>query len=176
MEDYLEAILRLAREGGVARVRDIAGVLGVKQSSVTGALRQLAEKELVNYRPYEVITLTPRGEGEALKVARRHEVLSRFFKDALGVPAPSADADACRVEHGLSRETVERLTAFMEFIQDCPRLGAEWVRSWSDCTPEGRGQKKCRACIERCGGEARMRLPKPRPGERNDPRRGETGR
>ena len=62
MEDYLEAIFHLVVEKQVARARDIAEGLKVSRSSVTGALQSLAEKGLVNYEPYEVITLTRKGK------------------------------------------------------------------------------------------------------------------
>ncbi len=48
MEDYLEAIFNLAGESSVARNKDIAELLGVSRSSVTGALRVLKEKGLAN--------------------------------------------------------------------------------------------------------------------------------
>lgn len=121
MEDYLEAILDLAGEGGIARARDIASSMKVSRPSVTGALRHLAEHGLVNYRPYEVITLTPAGAEAAERVRRRHEALSRFLRDVLGVPAATAERDACRIEHGLSRGTVARLVAFMERLEEGPR-------------------------------------------------------
>ena len=128
MEDYLEAILALSAEGGVARARDIAKELGVSRPSVTGALRHLAEHGFVNYRPYELITLTPEGTEVARRVSRRHEVLSRFLRGALGVAPEAAEKDACRIEHGLSRDTVDRLVALVEFLEDRPRLVREWTR------------------------------------------------
>ena len=57
LEDYLEAILHLVTEKQVARSRDIAKRLRVNRSSVTGALQALAKKGLVNYEPYEAVTL-----------------------------------------------------------------------------------------------------------------------
>ena len=61
LEDYLETILLLVRRDRVARVRDIAGHMGVAMSSVTAALKSLSKRKLVNYDPYEVITLTASG-------------------------------------------------------------------------------------------------------------------
>ena len=69
LEDYLEAILNLSGDRKVARSRDIAEALEVSRSSVTGALRTLAEKQLVNYKPYGYITLTDQGRALAEKVA-----------------------------------------------------------------------------------------------------------
>lgn len=141
MEDYLEAILALSAEGGVARARDIATAMEVSRPSVTGALRHLAEHGLVNYRPYELISLTPRGAEAARRVSRRHRVLSRFFREALGVAEATAERDACRIEHGLSRETVGRLVALMEFLEERPRL----VRDWTS------GRDACRLKVKRPG-------------------------
>ena len=155
MEDYLEVILRLSRRRGVARARDIASSLDVKRSSVTGALRHLAEMKLVNYRPYELITLTPKGRGAARRVMGRHEALARFFRDVLGIPASTADTDACRIEHGLSRETVDRLIAFMGFLEECPRAGEEWVRRFRERCGDIPDAKTCLGCIEECIAEGR---------------------
>ncbi|MBN1809550.1 MAG: metal-dependent transcriptional regulator, partial [Planctomycetes bacterium] len=114
MENYLEAILKLTQEGGAAHVRDIAGAVGVTLPTVTGTLRNLARRNLVRYRPYEAVRLTPKGRDVARKINRRHRLLYAFFRDVLGVGPETADADACRVEHGLSVETVDGLAGFMD--------------------------------------------------------------
>ena len=48
LEDYLEVIYNLSKQSRVARSKDIAEALGVSRASVTGALRTLTEKNLVN--------------------------------------------------------------------------------------------------------------------------------
>ena len=48
LEDYLEIILQLENSHKVARQKDIAETLGVQRGSVTGALKALTERELVN--------------------------------------------------------------------------------------------------------------------------------
>ena len=49
LEDYLEAIFRLINEKGAAKAKDIANHMKVKRPSVTGALKSLAKKNLINY-------------------------------------------------------------------------------------------------------------------------------
>jgi DtxR family Mn-dependent transcriptional regulator len=61
LEDYLEAIYNLAEAKKVARSRDIAEALGVSRASVTGALRALKEKGLIEHEPYGYVTLTEAG-------------------------------------------------------------------------------------------------------------------
>jgi len=114
LEDYLEAIYHLVQEKKVARVRDIAARKGVKMSSVVGALRRLSAEELIHYRAREYVELTETGEDLAMKVVARHEFLTKFFVEVLGVDEERADREACELEHGLSLETKARLVKFMD--------------------------------------------------------------
>jgi DtxR family transcriptional regulator, Mn-dependent transcriptional regulator len=116
LEDYLEAILNLSDESGIARAKDVAETLGVAKSSVTGALLLLASKGLVNYRPYEYITLTKKGQAEAARVAGKHGVLKCFFTDVMGVEAGDAQEAACRAEHALGPVIMNRLVEFVDFV------------------------------------------------------------
>ncbi len=114
LEDYLEAIYHLERQGRVARVRDIAARLSVQKPSVTGALRSLASKDLVNHDRYSYVTLTPAGERVAADMVRRHDVLTGFLADFLGVAPAAADRNACAMEHTNEAEVLDRLVAFVE--------------------------------------------------------------
>ena len=135
-EDYLEAVLDLERTGRVARVRDIARRLNVGMSSVSIALRALGERGLVNYDPYQVITLTDRGERLGRLVTRRHEVLQAFLTDVLGIDAGRAQSNACRMEHAIDDEVLQRLKDFAAFLQRSPRVGRGWALSRAS-GPEG---------------------------------------
>jgi DtxR family Mn-dependent transcriptional regulator len=116
LEDYLEAIFILSQSGKVARSKNIAEHLQVARSSVTGALRSLAEKELIHYKPYGYITLTEKGQRMARRVARRHEALESFFCNVLGVEDEVAQHSACLAEHAIGAEITCRLTSFLDFI------------------------------------------------------------
>jgi len=128
-EDYLEAVLDLERTGRVARVRDIARRLNVGMSSVSIALRALGERGLVNYDPYQVVTLTERGERLGRLVTRRHEVLQAFLTDVLGIDAALAQSNACRMEHAIDDTVLQRLKDFAAFLQRSPLIGRGWARS-----------------------------------------------
>lgn len=149
-EDYLETVWWLCREGGGAHTTDIAERLDVRKASVTEALQSLAKKGLVNYDRYMAVTLTKAGEKLARDVSRRHEVLRRFLTDVLCIKEAKADEEACKLEHALSRQVTERLIAFTEFMETCPRAGHEWVRGLSYQCSEIDGENRCRACIEQC--------------------------
>ena len=130
MEDYLEAIWRLSLKHKVARVKDVAKMLGVRTASVIGALKTLAEKDLIVHEKYGYIELTPQGEEEAQKIYRKHQAIARFFHEVLGVDPETAASDACRFEHYISKETLDRMTKFVEFIETCPEGEPLWLHSF----------------------------------------------
>ncbi|HKJ64089.1 MAG TPA: metal-dependent transcriptional regulator, partial [Desulfopila sp.] len=83
LEDYIETIYHIVEEKQVARAKNIADQLGVSRASVTEALRTLSGKGLINYAPYEVITMTALGREVAEDVIFRHTTLKNFFTKIL---------------------------------------------------------------------------------------------
>ncbi|MBU0982291.1 MAG: metal-dependent transcriptional regulator [candidate division Zixibacteria bacterium] len=126
LEDYLETIYRLIDEVQVARARDIARNMGVSMSSVTGALKLLSRRELVNYVPYELVTLTDAGRALAEDIAKRHDALKRFFVTVLAVDEELAEDTACRMEHCVPTDIVNRLLRFVDYVQACPNAQTAW--------------------------------------------------
>ena len=128
LEDYLEAIFHIVAQKHVARAKDIAKRLGVNHSSVTVALRSLANKGLINYAPYEVVTLTGEGRLVSEDVARRHSTLQEFFVKVLSVDPDLADTAACEMEHTLPPDILDPLTDFVDFVERCPQCLNEFRR------------------------------------------------
>ncbi len=152
MEDYLEVILDLEEANKVARTKDIAEKMGVQRGSVTGALKNLGEKGLINYKPYSFITLTPRGEEIAREVTRRHTILTDFLFRVLQLDAVKASDTACRMEHAMDKPDIDRLLRFIEFIDNCPRTGIDWVESFVNYLATDRlDPKQCESCLNKCG-------------------------
>ena len=129
LEDYLEAIMHIEDEKRAARPKDIARSLGVSPPSVTAALQSLAARGLANYRPYDLVTLTPRGRRLARDVIRRHEGLRRFFVDILQIDGEEADRVACGMEHAVPPDVMDRLLSFIDFIVESPHGGLTWSPS-----------------------------------------------
>ena len=149
MEDYIEAIAHIVAEKKVARGKDIANRLKVSRASVTEALRALSKKGLVNYEPYEVITLTETGKATAEDVIRRHEALKDFFVKVLAIDDKIAEESACRIEHAAPPEVIDRLIRFVKFIEICPRGGLELIRGFSEYCEKGRAKERCEECLSR---------------------------
>ena len=98
-ENYLETILILEKRNGIARSVDVATELGFSKPSVIGNIGQLL--------------LTDKGRQVAQNIYDRH----CFIKECLmflGVSPETAEADACRLEHVLSEETLSCMKAHYE--------------------------------------------------------------
>ncbi len=148
LEDYLEVIADIVKKNKVARVKDIAERINVKLSSVTGAVRQLAKYGLVNYKPYQFITLTEKGEEEAKRIEKKRKILRNFFTKLFGMKYTEAEEVACKVEHFLTPELAEKFEKFIEFIDKCPRTDEEWLNSLKKYLCSEENNENCYECIK----------------------------
>lgn len=173
MEDYLEVIYHLEQESRIARVRDIAKRLGVKMSSVSSALKILGTRDLIRYDPHQFITLTDKGIVRAKEIVRKHEILKRFLTSILKIDNNVAEDNACRIEHYLDPEVINKLIKFLEFVETCPVDQLRWMdnsaESCSDCLvclEKARKRILDRARAQRAALEEGMTLDEATPGTR----------
>ena len=147
LEDYLESIYFLARDEGEARPKEIARRMKVRAASVTGALKALAEKGLINYAPYSAVTLTDTGREVAGCIARKHEALLHFFTQVLAIEAEEAEEFACSMEHTIPDHILQRFVRFAEYTEQCPSFNASWQESAEGyfCKAMGRAEQ-CETC------------------------------
>jgi DtxR family Mn-dependent transcriptional regulator len=117
LEDYLETIYRLECKQRVARVKDIAERLQVKMPSVTGALKNLREKGLINYEKNSFISLTQEGLDIACGIDRKHKILKTFFSEILLLEEDEADTAACSTEHIINLKTIEKITSLTDYLK-----------------------------------------------------------
>ena len=115
-EDYLEMILRLNEEKGYARSVDIAQGLSVSKPSVSVAMKQLREGGYIVMDKDNYISLTEAGMEIAHRIYERHKVLTRVLT-LIGVDAPTAQEDACKVEHDISPQTFDAIRALLQRLE-----------------------------------------------------------
>jgi DtxR family Mn-dependent transcriptional regulator len=122
IEDYLKAIYELAEETGRASTSALAERLDVKPASVTGMLQKLADPSqaaveqrpvLVNYERHHGASLTPAGIKIALEVIRHHRLIELYLAEALGYDWDQVHGEAEKLEHVISEEFEDRISAFL---------------------------------------------------------------
>jgi DtxR family transcriptional regulator, Mn-dependent transcriptional regulator len=116
IEDYLEAIYVLDQKERGVRSVDVADRLQVAKPSVNRALKSLVEGGLIEQQRYSVIYLTKQGKEQARKILHRHTVIKRFLMDVLGLDDLRADEEACKIEHVVCEDTVNRLSEHVDHV------------------------------------------------------------
>ena len=103
-EDYLETILMLTQRMGRVRSIDVVNELGYTKASVSIAMKNLRESEHIRVTKEGYIYLTDSGREIAEMIYERHQILSSWLIQ-LGVNKQTAEEDACRIEHDISKES-----------------------------------------------------------------------
>ena len=113
MEDYLEAVLIVAKKQVEVRSVDIGRQLNVSKPSVWQAMTVLKDGGFLTMNEDHFLHLTDVGREVAEKIYERH----CFFTEQLiaaGVDPRTAEADACRIEHVISNESFQKLKDALE--------------------------------------------------------------
>ncbi|MCX7908244.1 MAG: metal-dependent transcriptional regulator [Ignavibacteria bacterium] len=112
VQDYLKAIYKLQGNKPVSTT-ELAKELNVSGASVTGMLKRLSTMGLVSYNSYHGAKLTPAGEKVALETIRFHRLLELYLKEKLNYPLDKVHEEACRLEHFISEEFIERVNQIL---------------------------------------------------------------
>lgn len=116
-EDYLEAIVMLGGSPDQpVRSVDVAAKIGVSKASVSKAVTSLKAAGLLDQPFYGDITLTPEGYEYGSAVLKRHEMLTKFLIDQIGIDAQTAEDEACQMEHAISDGSFEKWMTYFEKI------------------------------------------------------------
>jgi DtxR family Mn-dependent transcriptional regulator len=120
VEEYVEGIFRLQNEVDRVSTGEIAVYMCVSAGSATTMVKKLAELGLVEHAPYQGIRLTEFGAKVAKQLTRAHRIIERFLVDNLGLPWNDVHELACKLEHYISEDIIDRIDEKIGFPQTCP--------------------------------------------------------
>jgi DtxR family Mn-dependent transcriptional regulator len=120
IEEYLEAVYRLEREGPGVTTSGLASTLGVAPASVSGMLKKLERDGYVEYVARGEVKLSRSGLEVAVRVLRRHRLAERLLTDVLGMPWDEVHEEACMLEHAISDRVEQRLIKLLNNPETCP--------------------------------------------------------
>lgn len=107
-EMYLETIYVLYQKKPDVRSIDVAEEMGFSKPSVSRGVSILKRDGYLTVDDNGFLELTDSGLDLAKKIYERHTVLTELLVN-LGVSADTAAADACKIEHVISDETLEAI-------------------------------------------------------------------
>lgn len=120
-ENYLKTIYRLMpSEKGYVKPKFLAEFLTHAPSTLTITLQRLARKGYIEYVKYRGVRLTEKGITRVARILRAHRLCEVFLYYKLGQDFLAAHNEACRMEHVLSDDTVNKLESFLEYPEFCP--------------------------------------------------------
>jgi DtxR family Mn-dependent transcriptional regulator len=112
IEDYVKVIYAFTEwQDKPISSSQLAGRLGIANSSVSEMVRKLKDQGLVTHRPYGAIRLTPGGLTLALSMVRRHRLLETYLVQELGYSWDEVHDEAELLEHAVSDTFIERMSA-----------------------------------------------------------------
>jgi DtxR family Mn-dependent transcriptional regulator len=113
-ENYLKAIYHLTTLLDTeVSTNAIAEMMETKASSVTDMLKKLAEKDLVNYKKYQGVSLTDTGKLSAKMIVRKHRLWEVFLVEKLDFSWDEVHDIAEQLEHIKSEQLINRLDDFL---------------------------------------------------------------
>jgi len=120
IEEYLETVYRLEREGPGVTTSGLADCLGISRASVSGMLKKLAAAGYLDYRARSEARLTQKGLTIALRVIRRHRLAECLLTNILGMRADEVHHDACMLEHAISDRVEAQMVRVLGDPKTCP--------------------------------------------------------
>src|SRR5438270_2515531 len=118
--ETLKAMYRLTKAGAEAHTGGLADALGVSPGTVTATIKRLADRGIVDHKPYRGVELTTGGRRLAIAAIRRHRIVERFLADMLGYAWNEADRLAGSFEHELPQEVEDRMYVALDRPSSCP--------------------------------------------------------
>ena len=104
VENYLETILILGKDGNPVRSIDIANELEFSKPTISVAMKNLRAGKYIVIDTNGFISLTESGREIAQRMYERHTLISDWLI-FLGVSKEAALRDACKMEHDMSEES-----------------------------------------------------------------------
>lgn len=112
-ENYLETIFILHKRNGKVRAIDIAKELGFSKPSVSRAVGLLKSDNYINIHEDGSIVLNKIGLEKAKIIYEKHQIITQFYIEILGVSSEVAEKDACKMEHIISDELFDAMKNFL---------------------------------------------------------------
>ena len=120
VEEYVEGIFRLQKEVERVSTGELATYMCVSAGSATTMVKKMADLGLVLHEPYQGIRLTGFGEKVAKQLTRAHRILERFLVDELELPWNDVHELACKLEHYISEDIIDRIDRKLGHPKVCP--------------------------------------------------------
>ena len=120
VEDYLQLIYLLDREGEDVIAARLKERKGVSAPTVWATVKRLERDSLISLGPGHRIRLTPAGQVLAESIIRRHMLAERLLTDILKLDWADVHDEAHRMEHAISPLIERQILTLLNHPTTCP--------------------------------------------------------
>jgi DtxR family Mn-dependent transcriptional regulator len=120
VEDYLQVIYVMSREGEEVIAARIKERKGVSAPTVWATLKRMERDGLVSLGPGHQINLTPEGQQLAESIIRRHMLAERLLTDILKLDWAEVHDEAHHMEHAISPVIERQILRLLGNPTTCP--------------------------------------------------------
>ncbi len=117
-ENYLKALFHLTmdKEGVIETgTNELASYLELKPPTVNNMLKKLREKQLIFYKKYGKISLTPKGKSCAIDIVRKHRLWETFLYEKLDFSWDEVHDVAEQLEHIQSPKLISQIEKMLGY-------------------------------------------------------------
>lgn len=122
--------------------------MNIGAASTSEAVKTLAQKEYINYKPYGLITLTKKGTKTIEEKLKRHQTIENFLENVLKLDKSYAN----EIEFSMPDEVLNRFVDYLTFMQKCSCKEPKWLKSFQQYIRENKMPDKCLNCKDGCCG------------------------
>ncbi|MDY6051032.1 MAG: metal-dependent transcriptional regulator [Rothia sp. (in: high G+C Gram-positive bacteria)] len=120
-QNYLKIIWSITEHSHEpATTSEVAARAGLRQSTVSDAVKRLVSAGLALHQPYGGIELTEQGKSYALSMIRRHRLIETFLVQTLGYRWDQVHDEAEVLEHAVSDMMIDRIDALLGYPRRDP--------------------------------------------------------
>ena len=148
LENYLLTIYELLKLKDDIKVHDVAEKMKIGGASTSEAIKTLASKGFVEYKPYQPIKITLKGIAVAEKKILRHKTIAKFLCEVLMLDKEYIDSYASKMEFSMPNDVLERFVEYLTFMQKCSCKEPKWIKSFHKYLECGEMQEKCVLCAK----------------------------
>ena len=120
VEDYLQLIHHMSREGRPVIGSHVAEKMGVAAATTFATVQRMQRDGLVEMNDHKEILLTSTGKEAAEAVIRRHALAERLLVHVLHLPWYEAHEEAHNFEHVISPRVEKQLMELLGSPTTCP--------------------------------------------------------
>ena len=123
-KNYIKTIYILKRRQKRVHSVDIAREMGFSKASVSIAMANLREQNIIEMKKGGEIEFTVNGECIAADIYERQRILCGFLQHVAGVDEKTAEYDAGRMEHYISDSTFAGIRRYINLQHEIKQLQA----------------------------------------------------